>query len=788
MSQAEELLRDLDVAEIAAYASTPETEPHISIGKDRIVRVPDELKRLAVQYDHNIETVTFDCPRFWDEHDMSQMKVYINYRTPDKKLGSYPARNVTVDGDIMHFDWTISSNVSKAKGNLAFLVCTRKTDDEGNETNHWNSELCVDCYISEGLEASETILRENSDTITFLLTRMDEVNAIATPEAMQEYANAWLNANSRTVLAEIEAKGEATLASIPDDYEETYNAAQEALRTKADAIMLDVTGEGVIVVDNSSNDHIKGLKLFGKTTQAKTTGAQLFDSRKISTMTGNGVTMTNDGNGVISMAGTATSAVSSVNILIEDLTPGTYYASGMIEGKIFFFVRVTTSDGSYKYYKSPGSFTIDGTEKEVLGYLYAPTAGVAFSGEKIYPMLNAGDSPLPWEPYSGRVVSPGPDWAQKLDDNYPDIQIYGKNLARLGAALDTSVYGISINGDGDSSQVIINGTAEKACSHVIMRSGLLPPGKYTISVHGLNDHDAGNDRLYVTRKGDNALLVNYIQEGSPKTINLIDYSELKIDVVFAEGSTYNNRAVSVQIEVGEIATEYEPYVEPQIVSAKSALPGVPVSSGGNYTDLNGQQWICNEIDFERGVYIQRVNTFEPDVMASVASGTKNNRGHVKLPYAGLSFAYGRPSGICSHFSYNDAVYNDTGNELGFIVSGETMFFRFTSESDITDTNAGQLWLNLQRMNETPLTVTYILADPIETPLTEEEIETFRKLKTNYHNTTVVNNDSARMEMKYIADTKIYIQEYQPYISDDRVQAAVNAWLEEHFTNAEGVSY
>lgn len=41
-------------------------EAHIVINSDRSVSVPDELKNIAVQYDHNIETVTFDCPRYWD--------------------------------------------------------------------------------------------------------------------------------------------------------------------------------------------------------------------------------------------------------------------------------------------------------------------------------------------------------------------------------------------------------------------------------------------------------------------------------------------------------------------------------------------------------------------------------------------------------------------------------------------------------------------------------------------------------------------------------------------------
>lgn len=39
----------------------------------------------------------------------------------------------------------------------------------------------------------------------------------------------------------------------------------------------------------------------------------------------------------------------------------------------------------------------------------------------------------------------------------------------------------------------------------------------------------------------------------------------------------------------------------------NGLPGIPVRSGGNYTDPSGQQWVCDEVDLERGVKVQRVD-------------------------------------------------------------------------------------------------------------------------------------------------------------------------------------
>lgn len=155
MSKAEELLNTLAITETTNARLSTTDEPHLVIGPDRVITVPTELKRLAVQFDHDVETVTFDCPRYWDEHDMSQMHIYINYLRPDKESGIFKAQNIVVDEtdlNIMHFDWTISRNVSEVPGQLVFLVCIKKVDEEGNEKTHWNSELCKTCYVSEGLE------------------------------------------------------------------------------------------------------------------------------------------------------------------------------------------------------------------------------------------------------------------------------------------------------------------------------------------------------------------------------------------------------------------------------------------------------------------------------------------------------------------------------------------------------------------------------------------------------------------------------------------------------------
>lgn len=64
----------------------------------------------------------------------------------------------------------------------------------------------------------------------------------------------------------------------------------------------------------------------------------------------------------------------------------------------------------------------------------------------------------------------------------------------------------------------------------------------------------------------------------------------------------------IQLEIGTEATVYEPYREQLLtLPTPTGLPGIPVTSGGNYTDPQGQQWVCDEVDLERGVKVQRID-------------------------------------------------------------------------------------------------------------------------------------------------------------------------------------
>lgn len=230
MSLAEDLVNSMARGGSNTRTAAPNVEPHIVIDSDRMITVPKELRRIAVQWDHNVETITFDCPRYWDEHDMSQMKIYINYVRPDGIPGNFLAENVAVDEldpSIIHFTWTISRHVSESVGMLQVNVCIKKTDADGNESNHWNSEICKDFYVSEGLETEDSIIQAHPDIFTQMLERMDEVEDDTAKSASDAKKSAEEAAQSLVVIERTQADVLNYMNKAKADTERYINGVKE---------------------------------------------------------------------------------------------------------------------------------------------------------------------------------------------------------------------------------------------------------------------------------------------------------------------------------------------------------------------------------------------------------------------------------------------------------------------------------------------------------------------------------------------------------------------------------
>lgn len=212
-------------------------------------------------------------------------------------------------------------------------------------------------------------------------------------------------------------------------------------------------------------------------------------------------------------------------------------------------------------------------------------------------------------------------------------------------------------------------------------------------------------------------------------------------------------ASNAQLEIGNVATEYEPYLG-ETLSLTHNLRGIPVDSGGNYTDENGQQWICDEVDFKRGVHVQRLASY-------VFDGSTDEKWEFQDSFNGAymisdllrgSSQYATP--MCCNYAMRRS-WGDGSKDTHFcFINGYDDFVIGGSEITVQYSNVGAWKAQLSIL---PCVVVYQLASPIETPLSETEINTYRALHTNSPSTTIVNDAGAWIEVSYNADASVVIK-------------------------------
>ena len=175
MTEAEKLLATLDVNDPKLLPIPSKDDGYIVIGEDRIITVPDALKRIAVQYDIDVEAVMFECPRYFNGIDLTKLDLYVNYIRADGGPSSYHIEDVTINPENdkqIHFTWLIGGYLTEVAGNLQFIVSGSKTDESGNVVNKWNTEINSDLYISKSIGSAEYVAALYPDIVTQLLTRL----------------------------------------------------------------------------------------------------------------------------------------------------------------------------------------------------------------------------------------------------------------------------------------------------------------------------------------------------------------------------------------------------------------------------------------------------------------------------------------------------------------------------------------------------------------------------------------------------------------------------------------
>ena len=197
------------------------------------------------------------------------------------------------------------------------------------------------------------------------------------------------------------------------------------------------------------------------------------------------------------------------------------------------------------------------------------------------------------------------------------------------------------------------------------------------------------------------------------------------------------------------------------VPTPNGLPGIPVTSGGNYTDKNGTQWVCDEIDFARGKYVQRIlqvvfDGSADETWAMVATNTANiYRASTQIymdSVTGSAQTYTISNGMCSHYATVPSGTSGTfGGNPGFSIGPRGQVYIYDDAYTGSSSTPWKEWLA-----NNPITCLLQLVTPVETDLTSDTLLAYSRLHTNYPQTVISNDAGAWMEVSYAADPKTYI--------------------------------
>lgn len=281
----------------------------------------------------------------------------------------------------------------------------------------------------------------------------------------------------------------------------------------------------------------------------------------------------------------------------------------------------------------------------------------------------------------------------------------------------------------------------------------LPPGTYTLSalVTSTDTDSTTSAATFLDENNNNigsVLLSRDVRSSGTVTIGkYCSRIRFYASTTFANGNGDACTWADIMLNRGNAALPYKPkYVKVLVASTPNGLPGVPQTNSSyyaNYTDSNGQRWVCDEIDFERGVYVQRI-------VEKVLDGTeswKSSGGNTPYFTSGLG-EYGSVIGgaaLATHLQYEPI--NSSSANIGITVGSSSAQNRaqvqVRTSTAITTVAACTEWFKAN-----PTTILYALAEPIETPLSAEELAQYAALHSNKPNTTIYNDGVAGMEVSY----------------------------------------
>lgn len=456
-------------------------------------RIADFNDQISVRGERNAQFVGFQLPRYDDGLDLTAAHLYIHYQTVYGGSDSVPC-NVSKSDNYVRICWQVPAQATQEPDRVQMMIYATGTNSMGERVT-WKT-LPTSYTIHDGLDIGGGIPEPDPSWYEQFVAQMEAQVSTAQGHANDAQASKTAAAGSATAAAESAAASvkalDANKAYVESQKETFVGYNRRETDTKyANALIGTASGVGRVTVEDAWEAPVTDLRISGESGQFSTTGAQMLDIPSLSARTSNGVTFNPNPDGAILATGTATGGNATFYLSDRLSVPsGDYYISGCPDGgdKSTYVIKgyINTSDGtSYAYAYDIG----DGdtlTVKDGQTLSLAITIGNNASGPLVFsPMLHAGSTPKPWEPYTGVKPSPSLDYPQPIIST--GTVSTGAQLFDASKIPTKSAGGATVTNNGDGSFIVSgsgNLTEEYFCRYRYSKEEtlmLVKPGIYSMT-------------------------------------------------------------------------------------------------------------------------------------------------------------------------------------------------------------------------------------------------------------------------------------------------------------------
>lgn len=267
---------DLDNIIVPDDISVQSNEERIVIDPiTRVINIPEDYI-IGVESDEKSDRMYFQCPKIvGDNVDLSKLKLYVNFENANKERDNYFVDDVTVNEGNILFSWLFSRKVTKYKGDVKFIVCAKKSED--NLTLEWNTTVAKGLSL-EGIEV-ELSDEEQSIASDYLIQLEKELSALAESEnnrllttSSNQITNITNKGSEQVQLVENTAK--KALDSIPSTYtdlQKQVNEVEDRELKDANGITQELTiTDGYAQLPDTATKRLNSLVIKGNTVQEST--------------------------------------------------------------------------------------------------------------------------------------------------------------------------------------------------------------------------------------------------------------------------------------------------------------------------------------------------------------------------------------------------------------------------------------------------------------------------------------------------------------------------------------